>query len=85
MPDGVDWTRPYGGFFVWMSLPAPLRAAKVAARAREAKLLVPVGDPFFAEAPTGQYLRLAFSYVSPDKIERGIRVLAQVLGTDGTE
>lgn len=79
MPDGVDWTQPSGGFFVWMSLPNPLRAANIAARAREAKLLVPVGDPFFAEAPTGQYLRLAFSYVSPDKIERGIRILAQVL------
>jgi 2-aminoadipate transaminase len=85
MPDGIDWTRPSGGFFVWMSLPDPLRAADVAARASEAKLLVPVGDPFFAEAPTGQYLRLAFSYVSPDKIERGIRVLAQVLRTSGPE
>ncbi len=85
MPDGVDWTRPSGGFFVWMSLPDPLRAADVAARASEAKLLLSVGDPFFAEAPTGQYLRLAFSYLSPDKIVRGIRVLAQVLRTDGTE
>jgi 2-aminoadipate transaminase len=85
MPDGVDWTRPSGGFFVWMSLPDPLRAADVAARASEAKLLVPVGDPFFAEAPTGQYLRLAFSFVSPDKIETGIKALAQVLRRDKTE
>jgi DNA-binding transcriptional MocR family regulator len=57
----------------------------VAARASEAKLLVPVGDPFFAEAPTGQYLRLAFSFVSPDKIETGIKALAQVLRRDKTE
>ncbi|MEJ2735149.1 MAG: PLP-dependent aminotransferase family protein [Anaerolineae bacterium] len=85
MPDGVDWTRPSGGFFVWMSLPDPLRAADVAARASEAKLLVLVGDPFFAEAPTGQYLRLAFSFVSPDKIETGIKALAQVLRKDTTE
>ena len=85
MPRGVDWTQPSGGFFVWMSLPDPLRAADVAARARKAKLLVPAGDPFFAEAPTGQYLRLAFSYVSPDRIERGIRLLAQVLRADKTK
>ena len=82
MPDGVNWTRPSGGFFVWMRLPHPLRAADIATRASRAKLLVPVGDPFFAESPTGQYLRLAFSYVSPDKIETGIRVLAQVLKTE---
>ncbi len=85
MPDGVHWTRPSGGFFVWMSLPHPLRAADIAARASQARLLVPVGDPFFAQSPTGQYLRLAFSYVSPHNIERGIRVLAQVLRADRAE
>ena len=79
MPDGVDWTRPGGGFFIWLSLPPPYRAAEVADLAREAKLLMPVGDPFFAQAPTGQYLRLAFSYVTPPMIERGVATLGQVL------
>ncbi len=79
MPLGVDWTQPGGGFFVWLSLPSPLRAVKVAAQAAEARLLIPVGDPFFAETPTGQYLRLAFSYVTPAKIEEGVRLLAELL------
>ena len=80
MPEGVGWTRPGGGIFIWLSLPHPLRAAEVARRASEAKLLIPVGDPFFAEQPTGQYLRLAFSYVTRAKIEEGIEILARVLG-----
>jgi 2-aminoadipate transaminase len=79
MPPGVTWTQPGGGFFVWLSLPQPLPAADVAEQAREAKLLIPVGDPFFAEAPTGQHLRLAFSYLAPDKIREGIVALGQVL------
>jgi DNA-binding transcriptional MocR family regulator len=79
MPDGVDWTRPGGGFFVWLSLPEPLCAVEVARQAREARLWIPVGDPFFAEAPTGQHLRLAFSYVTPDKIREGLDTLGQVL------
>jgi 2-aminoadipate transaminase len=79
MPPGVFWTRPAGGYFVWLSMPEPLRAIEVAERARQAKLLIPVGDPFFAETPTGQYLRLAFSYVSPDKIREGIATLEKVL------
>jgi 2-aminoadipate transaminase len=79
MPDGADWTTPGGGFFIWLRLPPPLRAVEVANAARESKLLIPVGDPFFAEAPTGQYLRLAFSYVTPADIELGIAKLAQVL------
>jgi 2-aminoadipate transaminase len=79
MPAEATWTRPGGGFFVWLRLPEPLRAAKVAARARQEGLLIPVGDPFFAEAPTGQYLRLAFSYVTPEQIWKGILLLGQVL------
>jgi 2-aminoadipate transaminase len=79
MPDGVTWTRPGGGFFIWLSLPPPYRAAEVVARARDVKLLILVGDPFFAERPTGQHLRLAFSYVTPEKIETGIETLGQVL------
>jgi DNA-binding transcriptional MocR family regulator len=79
MPSGVNWTRPGGGFFIWLSLPAPLQAANVTAEAKRAKLLIPGGDPFFAEAVTGQFLRLAFSYVSPFKIEEGIEVLGRVL------
>jgi DNA-binding transcriptional MocR family regulator len=79
MPEGVSWTRPGGGFFIWLRLPASLRAADVAARARDTRLLIPVGDPFFAETPTGPYLRLAFSYVTPDKIQEGIQLLARVV------
>jgi 2-aminoadipate transaminase len=79
MPEGVDWTRPRGGFFIWLRLPPPLRAAEVARLAREAKLLIPVGDPFFAQEPTGQYLRLAFSYVTPPEIQAGVKILGKVL------
>jgi 2-aminoadipate transaminase len=79
MPAGVRWIRPGGGFFIWLTLPDSLRAAEVAKQAKEAKLLIPVGDPFFAEAPTGQHLRLAFSYVTPDKIEEGLSILGRVL------
>jgi 2-aminoadipate transaminase len=79
MPAGVGWTRPRGGFFVWLSLPAPLRAAEVVERARAAGLLIPVGDPFFAETITGQHLRLAFSYLPAEQIEEGLRTLGQVL------
>ncbi len=81
MPPGVTWTRPSGGCFVWLSLPDPLRAIEVAEQAKKAKLLIPVGDPFFAEGPTGQHLRLAFSYVAPDKIKEGIVTLGRVLRT----
>lgn len=79
VPDDAGWTRPRGGFFVWLTLPEPLRAAEVADRAKAAGLLISVGDPFFAEMPIGQHLRLAFSYVSPARIREGIETLGRVL------
>jgi len=85
MPPGVGWTRPGGGMFIWIELPEPLQAVEVAARARAAKLLILAGDPFFAEAPTGQYLRLAFSYVTPDKIGEGVAVLGGVVAVSAGE
>ncbi|MGD8624535.1 MAG: PLP-dependent aminotransferase family protein [Anaerolineae bacterium] len=79
MPPDAEWTRPGGGFFTWLRLPEPRRATEVAAQARALGLLIPVGDPFFAEKPEGQYLRLAFSYVTPEKIWAGVEMLGQVL------
>ena len=37
------------------------------------------GDPFFAEQPNTQHLRLSFSYVPPDKIREGIKKLSGIL------
>jgi 2-aminoadipate transaminase len=85
MPKGINWTQPGGGFFVWLTLPEPLRAADVAKQANKAKLMIPVGDPFFAEVPTGQHLRLAFSYVTPEKIREGLETLGQVLRSGDSE
>jgi 2-aminoadipate transaminase len=79
MPPGTEWTRPNGGFFVWLSLPGAMGSAATVARARKKSVLVLPGDPFFAESPTGQYFRLAFSYVEPDQIHNGIRILGEVL------
>jgi DNA-binding transcriptional MocR family regulator len=79
VPAGVRWTRPGGGFFIWLALPEPLKSAEVIGQARAVGLMIPGGDPFFAEVPTGQYLRLAYSYVTPEKIREGIELLGRVL------
>jgi len=79
MPGRVHWTKPSGGFFIWVELPPPLRAADLTAKAKEEKLMFFAGDAFFAESPAGQYLRLAFSYVQPEKIQKGIEKLSRLI------
>jgi 2-aminoadipate transaminase len=79
MPEGVSWTRPQGGFFIWITLPHPLRSSEVVEWGESEGILFLGGDPFFAETETGQHLRLSFSYVQPDKIQEGIEKLGQIL------
>jgi DNA-binding transcriptional MocR family regulator len=81
MPAGVTWTRPRGGFFVWLTLPAA-RCVNVgllqeAARA-QGVLFVP-GTRFFVGSGGERNLRLAFSFVPSDEIERGVAILAQAM------
>jgi 2-aminoadipate transaminase len=79
MPKSIRWTKPRGGFFVWVTLPEGLSSVDVVREAKKAGLWILAGDPFFAEKPTGQHLRLAFSYVEEDKIRDGIAKLATLL------
>jgi len=79
MPKGVSWTRPQGGFFIWMTLPEPLSSRDVVERGKSEGVYFFGGNPFFAEDETGQHLRLSFSYVQPKKIQEGIDRLGQIL------
>jgi len=79
MPTGVSWTQPAGGFFVWITLPQGLKSEDVKKAAKDEKIFFLAGDPFFADLPSSQHLRLSFSYVPPDKIREGIRKLGNIL------
>jgi DNA-binding transcriptional MocR family regulator len=79
MPPGVTWTHPLGGFFVWMTLPEPLTARAVLAAAQARGITFPTGEPFFATGGGESNIRLAFSYVSPANITRGMDILGQAI------
>ncbi len=77
MPPGVTWTRPHGGFFTWLTLPATVPVERLQPLARERGVLFVPGTGFFAGGGGTHNLRLAFSFVPPDEIERGVALLAQ--------
>jgi DNA-binding transcriptional MocR family regulator len=68
---GAKWSRPQGGYFIWLELPTGTIAQEVIARA-EGVTAVP--GPDFGGAPNT--MRLAYSFVSPDEIETGMERLA---------
>ncbi len=87
MPDGVRWTRPSGGFFVWLTLPEPLEAEAVLAVATERGVIFTPGARFFAQASEGggrRNLRLPFSFLSEAQMAEGVRTLAEVIREQGS-
>jgi DNA-binding transcriptional MocR family regulator len=76
MPDGASWSRPEGGYFVWLDLPDD---APTVARGEEAGVTYVAGTDFFADGGGTRSLRLAFSFVSPGEIEAGVERLAALL------
>jgi DNA-binding transcriptional MocR family regulator len=79
MPAGVRWTHPRGGFFTWLTLPEGVSVGPLQDVAREQGVLFVPGTGFFAAGGGERHLRLAFSFVPPDEIERGIAILAGAL------
>lgn len=83
MPDGVTWTRPQGGMFIWVTLPVGVNGADLLATSLETERVAFVpGHAFFADGSGENTLRLSFSCATSDQIEDGIarlgRLIAQV-------
>jgi len=68
---GASWTRPQGGYFVWLELPPGTVAKDVIDRAEG---VTAVAGPEFGGPANA--MRLAYSFVSPDEIETGVERLA---------
>ncbi len=80
-PPGVEWTRPSGGFFVWVKLPPTVDPHKLAALAREEGVEYLPGESCFAQPPAlpGTYIRLSYSLLSVVEIEEAIKRLGHVI------
>jgi DNA-binding transcriptional MocR family regulator len=80
-PAGSSWSRPGGGYFLWLDLPVGAATAELVARAAAEGVAFVPGEDFF---PPGSGLgltsaRLAFSYETPERIAQGIEVLASLV------
>ncbi len=78
-PEGIRWTHPQGGLFLWVILPEDLDASEILKEAIKEKVAFVPGVAFYADGSGRNTMRLNFSYMTPDKIEEGIKRLARVL------
>jgi 2-aminoadipate transaminase len=82
MPPGCHWTRPAGGFYVWLRLPDGVDAKAMLPRAISSRVAYVPGTGFYADGSGGQYARLCYSFPDPGRIAEGVRRLASVVQTE---
>ncbi len=75
LPD-AEFVPPEGGYFMWVKLPEGTDVAALFTAAAERDVQFVKGSDFLLDGPVSS-LRLAFSGVTPEEIEEGVRRLAQ--------
>ena len=82
MPQGVKWTHPEGGLFLFLTMPEGFEAVKFYDRALDAGVAYVAGEFFHPDGSGENTMRLNFSFMTEDKIRAGIKLLADLLKTE---
>ncbi|HAN04085.1 MAG TPA: aminotransferase [Elusimicrobia bacterium] len=76
MPEGVTWTNPEGGLFLWVRLPEQMSADDMFQDALKENVAYVIGSAFHSDGSGKNTMRLNFSFATPEKIDEGIKRLA---------
>ena len=79
MPEGVSWTHPEGGLFVWVTLPQGVDTVAMHDKALAAGVAYVAGSFFYLDGSHRNTMRLNFSFLDKERMEEGVRILAGVL------
>lgn len=81
-PSDASWTKPSGGFFVWVTLPDYFDTPALLAAAVDRKVAYVPGTGFYPDGRGRQQMRLCFSYPTEERITEGIRRLGELLADE---
>lgn len=81
-PDAAKWTKPGGGFYVWVTLPPEIDTTALMPKAIVAKVAYVPGTAFYADGSGSWSLRLSYCYPTPERIRDGVKALGGVIKTE---
>jgi len=78
-PKSATWTKPQGGFYVWVTLPNEIDTKAMMPRAIVAKVAYVPGTAFYADGFGSWSMRLSYCHPTPERIREGIKALGHVV------
>ena len=79
MPEGVRWTHPEGGLFLFLTMPEDFDAVKFYDTALDAGVAYVAGEFFHPDGSGKNTMRMNFSFMTPERITEGVKLLAKLL------
>lgn len=79
MPQGVKWTEPEGGLFLFLTLPEHMNAEELFKIAIDQKVAFVLGSVFHCDGSGHNTMRLNFSFMSKEQNEEGVKRLAAAI------
>jgi len=83
LPEGSCWTRPDGGYQVWVELPPGIDTSELLPDAVAAGVLFAPGAQFYHDGRPSNALRLTFAQADEAALRRGVKILAAVIRRRG--
>ena len=81
-PESVEFTRPQGGLFTWVTLPEGIDAGVMAKKCLEKNVAYVPGASFYPNGGVVNTCRLNYSNMPEDKIVEGIKRMGEVLRSE---
>ena len=82
MPNNFKWTKPQGGMFIWVEGPKELDMIDINKIAIENNIAFVPGEVFFPKKGKGKNcLRLNFTMISPEEIDKAIKKLGLIFSS----
>ena len=78
-PAEAKWTKPGGGFYVWVNLPAEIDTKALMPKAIVAKVAYVPGNAFYADGLGSWSMRLSYCHPTPERIREGVKALGGVI------
>jgi len=79
MPEGVSWTEPEGGLFLFLTLPEHMNSEDLFKIAIEQKVAFVLGSVFHCDGGGKNTMRLNFSFMNKEQNDEGVKRLAEAI------